>query len=293
MRNKKGLNTKIKIAAATVTAIFSLASVFTGTYAWFASQNNVIAGGMTIKAKQEEVLQYNLYYLQSFTYNQQSIHGNYSSTIASNCGYEVDYSNATFAMVSTDDESGYDPTDISNLWPAHRLTFALVITSKTMTKFSITDWSENEGNESNNAAMVNSSQYVRLSWAINIYGYAYSVADTNDTDDLTDVATGYTQNYYNYINSNSKRDRFPYSQDSLAPVPPTSKTELTVVGDEYAPVPADASGYKTIVYFTIEFSNDNSTYYRRKQDGYYERSTAGNSNCYEKLQLDALSFTIE
>ena len=40
--------TRIKIVAATFTAIFTLASVFTGTYAWFALYNSVSVTGMQI-----------------------------------------------------------------------------------------------------------------------------------------------------------------------------------------------------------------------------------------------------
>ena len=308
-RKNTRLSTKLKIAGATASAIFSLASVFSATYAWFASQNSVQATGMTIRVKNEEHLQYKLYYLQSFANSQ---HGNYNPTINSNSGYEVDYSSATFGEVTYDANSQsnngsssqsnsqsssevnnqYNPTDISNLWPAHRLTFAVVITSQTMTKFSISSWSENEGHELANAAKVSANQYVRLSWAINVYGYAYSVQNPQDGNDATAVEYGYSQYYYNYLTGNNKRDRFPYSQESLAPVSPNTKPELIIVGDQYAEVPADADGYKTIVYFTIEFSNDSSTYYRQKQDGYYEKSTAGSSSCYERLQLDSLAFTI-
>lgn len=42
------LRTKLKIAGATATAIFSLASVFTGTFAWFALNSSVTATGMQI-----------------------------------------------------------------------------------------------------------------------------------------------------------------------------------------------------------------------------------------------------
>ena len=40
--------TRLKIAGATITAIFSLISAFTGTMAWFANQNTVSANGMQV-----------------------------------------------------------------------------------------------------------------------------------------------------------------------------------------------------------------------------------------------------
>lgn len=45
----KKARTRLKIIGATATAVFSLASVFTGTYAWFAQQNNVYASAMNIR----------------------------------------------------------------------------------------------------------------------------------------------------------------------------------------------------------------------------------------------------
>ena len=50
----KKARTRLKIIGATATAVFSLASVFTGTYAWFSLNNNVQATGMKIKIKTTE-----------------------------------------------------------------------------------------------------------------------------------------------------------------------------------------------------------------------------------------------
>ena len=49
--NLKKTRSRMKIIGATATAVFSLASVFAGTYAWFAMNENVTATGMNIQVK--------------------------------------------------------------------------------------------------------------------------------------------------------------------------------------------------------------------------------------------------
>ena len=49
MGRKNKIRSRLKIVGAAATAVFSLASAFAGTYAWFAQQNNVHASNMSIR----------------------------------------------------------------------------------------------------------------------------------------------------------------------------------------------------------------------------------------------------
>lgn len=276
---------RMKIAGATATVIFSLASAFAGTYAWFVTNQSVTATGMQVKIKAPEDIDFDMYYLASFTDSSSNTKdGNYNTTTGYYSGYEVDYEDATFTQIDFDNPGNPSPASIDHLWPAHKLTFAVVLTSGTASTFTLTDWSEGEGNEAADAPKINSSQYVRLSWAIDIYGAAYSVTKTNNINN--DIASAYENSYF----SATKTDIFTYSETNLANVPPTPKDELTVISS----IPIGNFSYVTIIFFTIEFSNSDSTFYRyNKTTGYYEKNTAGNSNCYENLSLNELKFALK
>ena len=276
------MKTRLKIIGATATAVFSLASVFTGTYAWFASQNSVTATGMQISVAAPDTIDFDMYYLESFTdTNSVTQDGNFNSTTEIYSGYEVDYASATFTQIDFDNIPNPNPVGIDHLWPAHKLTFAIVITGGSVESFSLEDWTEGVRQGISVAPQINANQNVCLSWAIDIYGSAYSVAQTNNT--ANDIATAYANSY----RGASLSDVFTYSETNLAP---QVKPELSIVGT----LPQAAENYQTIVFFTIEFSNDSSTFYRyNKTTGYYEKNTAGNSNCYENLSLGQLKFELK
>ena len=282
-RTKKKMKINAIVVATAVT-IFTLFSCFTGVYAWFSANQSVSVSGMSFSVVVPDSLEYELYYLRSFT-DTESVtrNGNYNSTTSVFSGYQTDYEDATFYKVNFSDGAVSDvpdPTNISHLWPAHKLTFAFVITSSSMNKLSLTDWSETTG-----TATTSDDNLVCLSWAIDVYGKAYSVLKSGDnpSDTLADVATGYED----YFEENSLVDVFDYSEDDPAPSP---REELDIVST----VPANASGYRTIVYFTIEFSNASTTFYRLNEGtGKYDYDpVTGNSNCYEGLSLTNLEFTI-
>ena len=289
-RKNTRLGSKLKIAGATATAIFSLASVFSATYAWFASQNSVEATGMAVSVKAEDGIQFNLYYLDYFAVNQsvdKEKDGNYDSVINAYAGYERATANPVFKLVNydangnviNDDVHGLNPMNITNLWPAHRLTYAIVIDSDNLSSFYLDSWSEVR--DPNVLTQVeNQDIQVSLSWAINIFGGAYYVSNTGNV--LNDIKTGFAS----YTSDNNVVDKFTYSQTLRAPE--GTKPSLNIVDTVSG---TSGNNDQIILFFTIEFSDDNSTFYSYNNP-YYVKDTLGNSNCYENLSLTNLSFRL-
>ena len=288
-KTKKKISTKLKIIGATVTALFSLFSLFTGTLAWFASNNTVTATGACVTVKAPEGVNFDLYYLHHFAIDQSTNKdGNYNSIIDAYSGYEIPASNAIFEQVHYNDDGqvvdtndqlvsdNENPMMINHLWPAHQLTFAIVITSGDVTGFSLDSWDE----ETDENILTTSNNLVSLSWAINIYGSAQVVTSTNNV--LSDISTG-----FNSYLAASLQDKFESSEAETAPHTPISI--LSSIGDAQA-------NQRAIVYFSIEFSDDEDTYYMLDNItggvSYYTKSTSGNSNCYERLSLTDLVFKL-
>ena len=281
---------RFKIFAATAVTIFTLASTFSATYAWFESSKvaRVTSGSFSVVGPDQ--VSFDIYYLSSFTDTESHTrYGNYNPSITSFSGYEVEYEDATFTKINYVNDlvtNNPNPTDVRHLWPAHKLTFAIMVTSNTVSKLSLSNWGETTG-----TAITEDSAHVCLAWAIDVYGMAYSVQSTGNTDQkiAADIATGYAS-YYDDVIHGDYTDVFGYSEDEPAAESPNPKEVLDVVDT----IPTNSSGYRTIVYFTIEFSNDESTFYRYDEDNdYYIKSTLGNSNCYEGLSLSSMEFTLE
>ena len=285
--NKK-LKTRIKIVGATMTTIFSLFSVFAATYAWFSTNENVNVTGGSVRVQALQGIQFDFYYLDHFAIDESTNKdGNFDTVANAYAGYELPASNPVFRQINYDENGqviidalhSADPTSINHLWPAHRLTYAIAVTSGNLNSFSLETWGENRL-PTVLTRVLGEDVEISLSWAINIYGGAYYVTQTNNIAD--DIATGFTS----FKNDNSLTDKFPYNESLIAPE--SNKPSLNIVNG----VSGDSSGTKRIIlYFSIEFSNDESTFYSYSNP-YYVKDTSGNSNCYEKLSLTGLSFKI-
>lgn len=272
-----------KIAVSTMIAIFSLASAFAGTYAWFTSMSPVSVSGATFKIKSPNGIQFDLYYLHHFAVDQSTNkNGNYNYDTDIFAGYEIAYANPVFVQVNYDSDGSVsdlnDPTNISHLWPAHKTTYAIVVTSGTLNSFSLDSW--DEVRLPSVLTQVNDQDVeISLSWAIDMFGAAYYISSTATVED--DIATGFTS----YLNDNAITDKFLYSQTNIAPaVKPSINIVDSISG-------ASGDNKRVILYFSIEFSDDSSTYYTYNAP-YYVKNTSGNSNCYENLSLTDLVFKL-
>ena len=159
------------------------------------------------------------------------------------------------------------------------LTKAFIETGN-LTSFTLESWDEETDADTKTKDDEDHDVLISLSWAINLYGAAYNITKTND--EAADVATGFANNYRNA----SLTDKFNYSQD----LPADPVTPLNIV-DSVSGESSDST--RTILYFSVEFDDSETTYYEYDDTtAYYTQSIDGNSNCYEKLILKDLVFTL-
>lgn len=283
---KKHISKIGSIVFSTSVVIFSLAAAFSGTIAWFNASKTASVSSGSFQVTAGENIQFDLYYLHHFDVDENTTKkGNYNPDTNLFSGYEVAYANPVFMKVNYDNEGHVtdlvDPTNINHLWPAHRVTYAIVVTSGNLGSFSLGSWSEQTSPEVQTKITEESDPInISLSWATNMFGGAYYVTSTNTVTD--DISTGFTS-YKN--DASAAVDKFPYSQTNIAPQQKPSITIVNSVTGE------SGENKRVILYFSVEFSNDSSTFYSY-QNPYYVKDVNGNSNCYESLRLTSLNFKL-
>lgn len=240
----------------------------------------ISTGSFTVTAG--EGIEFDLYYLHHFD-TEPNRSGNYNLDTHLFAGYEINYDNPVFSQIHYNSSTGEiiddpDPTNINHLWPAHKVTYAIVVTSGTLSQFTLESWDE-VVSEASKIRLNDEDVNISLSWATDIYGGAYYVTKTANV--LDDLATGFSS----YKADTTLEDKFLYSQTNIAPV---IKTPIELVDE----VSGEGGENKVaILYFSIEFSDDSSTYYSYTNP-YYVKDPFGNSNCYEKLSLKELVFKL-
>ncbi|MCR5078326.1 MAG: hypothetical protein K6B65_00145 [Bacilli bacterium] len=273
--------------------LLGVGGVTSGTMAWFVSNRSVTTEVSSFTIQSPGGIEYDLYFLDTFSVNAVIKDGNWNNRINKFAGYEVSYTNnaATFTKINYSNNGSvqtitrggvdYNPTSIEELWPAHKLTYALVITSGSVSGFSLSSFSET----TSNSAKVSAEKNVSLTWAIDIRGQAYSVSPMSSPESVTaDIQSAYADYRRDYYSSLT--DRFAYAETyPESATPPTLPLSIVNQG-------ASEEG-REILFFTIEFSNAESTFYELDSNtGYYVQNDNGNSNCYENLRLNNLVFTL-
>ncbi len=310
MKRKMSKNLKRILFAFALNMALIIATFSVATFAWFSMNTTVGVGGASFSVKAPDSIQFDLYYLQSFVTvedeTEVSKYGNLNKfgfddeedpeDVAhwSFTGYQKDYVDSNFVKINLNSNGECDddpsPMDIEHLWPAHRLTYALAVKGSKASSFKLDSWDETRIS-TRKAILENEDEVeVSLSWAINMYGHYYNFTkQAGDTDEniKADIEKCYKDNYHSYLNpvppASAPTDTFVYDEES------TEHSVSTLVDNIAAP----SDGQRTIIFFTIEFSNDNSTFYvLDKTTGKYSKGTSGNSNCYENLTLTGLSFSL-
>ena len=277
----------MKIIGATATAVFSLASVFSATYAWFASNTSVTATGMSISAKGPDNIDFHLYYLHHFGSGLTRKDGNLNTAFNIYSGYYSTTANPSFTYVDPND-STTDPTNVQQLWPAHQLTYALVVTSGKFHNFILDDWAETRINNTNK---ISANVDVSLSWAINIYGAAFEFSTIDENEQTIDEVGIVNSGYTSYVDPNlALTDVFDYAPITESHTSNPSMPVSIASSESGSELTANTI---VVIYFSILFDNSASTFYSYDEnDHFYHQDNNGDSNCYKGLSISRLSFVL-
>lgn len=278
--------------------LLGIGGLATGTMAWFASRTSFDTDVGSFSVVAPPSVEFDLFYLDHFevevdqlTVEKYGNYNKYDETHGKFAGYETSYPDASFSQIRFDNNGAVlndpNPTLITDLWPAHKLTYAIVIKSGSVSKFSLDDWEEVQNPDTK--ILKDEEVLVSLTWAINLYGKAYSVLDGDEdgTIGTGEIAAKYGEATTGYRDQfDGLDDCFLNDEDTVVTNP---KEKVTVVDS----IPVNAANCYTVIFFTIEFSNDPDTYYSKSEEYWEKDEENGNSNCYELLRMNNLLFGIQ
>lgn len=253
-----------KLITTVLLSLLSLSSGITGTLAWFTANRKVSVEAGSFEVTTPEGQDADLYY-HTLNYNQ---------TLKKYAGFEkaslTDDNYSCFKKV-TDSNTDSSPTNTSYLWPNFQLSYALVfkpIRTGTYT-FKLKSWKSEESKDK----LVEEGKGIKLSWAIKMYAYADKVEDDKNLFSSAE----------SYFKSTNTDDFFKDKDDE-------TKEQS---GQTYEV--SDTSKF-VVVYFSIEFSNDSSTYYEKNETDVYwcqKNDSSTQSMCYENLTFNVQKFVLD
>lgn len=183
------------------------------------------------------------------------------------------------------EESNQFSDSTKNLWPNHQICYAMVfkpIRDGDFT-FSLTDYVSKPSTEK----FLKNGKGLSLSFAIDLFAkaYEYDGTFTSKVDVILPSANSFFSTQGSTDNVDKNEDLFKVDENSpnIQPNPYT----FTVSKEK-----------NYVLYFSILFSNDSSTYYSEVTEGnetYYKKdpNSISQSNCYEGLTFSADKFTLK
>ena len=251
-----------KLIRTALLSLLSLSSGVTGTLAWFTANRKVSIEAGSFEVVTPEGQEATLYYHSL----------NYNESLKQYAGFEKSSLNDNYSSFNVVDENNTpSPTSTLYLWPNFQLTYALVFTPIKVGTFSfkLKSWNSEQSKDK----YVSEGKGIRLSWAINMYAYICE-------DDTT------FSNAEEYFNSHETSSFFSSKQDDLS-----DDLEQGNITYEVSDI-----SKSVVVYFTIEFSNDSSTYYEKNSsDDYWSQNdnSSTQSMCYENLKFNVEKFVLD
>ena len=174
------------------------------------------------------------------------------------------------------EESNQFSDSTKNLWPNHQICYAMVFTPirEGTFSFSLTSFTSAP---SEDKLLNDSKKGLSLSFAIDLYAKAYEYDEkfTTANDFFSKQFTKDNPDLFQVDESSSNIQSYSFNVANVA-----SKEK------------------KYVLYFSILFSNNSSTYYSEVTEGnktYYKRNpdSISQSNCYEGLTFSADKFTLK
>ncbi|MBP5092138.1 MAG: hypothetical protein J6328_06260 [Bacilli bacterium] len=255
----------------------------TSTYAWFAINHTVSATGMSISAYDDS----EPYSIELYYYNG-NFDGdlNYANPTNNPHGY-LGYPSITgtfadnFTRASGNNEH---QTSSAALYPARKLTYAAIISSNGGARsatLAVEDFLSPSGNSY--TIDENVEKPILLSYAIDVHcDYCPRANVDSKLADYMSHDYFATLNHAGQSYGGAALDKFAVNSSDPGAQVLASNLEI------------DAQG--TIIFFTVIFSDDASTYYSFvENDGlknYYEKDSGGDSNCYMSLSFQLTDLVV-